>query len=305
MLLSIGGWTYSSNFSPAASTAAGRSTFASTAVTLMKDWGFDGIDIDWEYPASATDAENFALLLQAVRSAMDAYAAEYAPGYHFLLTVASPAGPTNYDQLDLATMASVVDQFNLMAYDYDGSWASYSGHQANLYPDPADMNATPFNTDQAVTAYLAGGVSPSQLLLGMPIYGRSFDDTAGLGDTYSGVGAGSWQAGVWDYKVLPRAGATEYYDPVASASYSYDPVAEELITYDNVAMVQRKVAYLQDRGLGGSMFWEASGDRNDSGSLVLASYDALGGGVALDSSLNLLSYPDSQYANIVAGMPDN
>ena len=73
VMLSIGGWTWSTNFPAASASAATRSTFAKSSVTLMKDWGFDGIDIDWEYPANATDASNMILLLQAVRSELDSY----------------------------------------------------------------------------------------------------------------------------------------------------------------------------------------------------------------------------------------
>lgn len=303
VMLSIGGWTYSTNFPAAASTATSRALFASSAVTLVKDWGFDGIDIDWEYPADATQAQNFVLLLQEVRSQLDAYAAQYAPGYHFLLTIASPAGPTNYNIMKLGTMAGIIDYFNLMAYDYAGSWDTTSGHQANLYNNPSNPTATKFNTDDAVKAYIAAGVPSSKIVLGMPIYGRSFENTAGIGQSYSGIGSGSWENGVWDYKALPKSGATVYTDSVAGATYSYDSSAKELISYDTPAMVQTKVSYLKSKGLGGSMFWEASGDKTDSSSLMLTSFNSLGGASALDSTQNLLSYPNSKYDNIKAGVP--
>ena len=299
VLLSIGGWTYSTNFAAAASTPATRALFAQSAVTLMKDWGFDGLDIDWEYPADATQAQDFVDLLKAVRAEMDSYAAAHAPGYHFLLTIASPAGPVNYNIMQLGAMSEILDFFNLMAYDYAGSWDTLTGHQANLYPSSDNPNSTPFSTEGALEGYLSAGVPSSKIVLGMPIYGRSFDQTSGLGQPFSGVGSGTWESGVWDYKGLPRSGATEAYDEVAGATYSYDANTKELISYDTAEMIQRKVEYLKSKGLAGSMFWEASADRTDDGSLIQTSFKSLG---SLDGSQNLLSYPDSQYANIVAGM---
>ena len=302
-LLSIGGWTYSTNFSPLASTAAGRTQFATTAVQFVKDLGFDGIDIDWEYPASATDAANFVLLLQAVRSALDAYAAEYAPGYHFLITVASPAGPANYNIQNLAAMDPLVDSWHLMAYDYAGSWDTITGHDANLYMSSSNPASTDFDTTSAVSAYLAAGVTASKLIVGLPLYGRSFEETTGMGEPFTGIGTpdnvGSFEAGVWDYKVLPRAGAVETYDSDVVGAYSYDSSTQELISYDNVEAVQTKAQYVRSNNLGGAFFWEASGDRNDTGSLISTTATSFG---SLDQTQNNLNYSGSQYANMAAGM---
>jgi chitinase len=104
VLLSISGWTYSTNFPAAAGTAESRARFASIAVAFLGDLGLDSINIDWEYPANDVDALNFVLLLAATRSALDAYAAQHTPRYYFLLSVASPARPTNYEILHLSKM---------------------------------------------------------------------------------------------------------------------------------------------------------------------------------------------------------
>lgn len=299
VMLSIGGWTWSTNFPAAASTEQTRSTFAKTSVAIMKNWGFDGIDIDWEYPANAQESSNMILLLQRVRQELDSYAAKFAPGHHFELSIAAPAGAANYDLLKLAEIGKVVDHVNLMAYDFSGSWDANSGHQANLYPSSSNPSSTPFSTKKAVDAYLAGGVSPSKLILGMPIYGRSFVGTDGPGKPYSGVGQGSWEAGIWDYKALPQAGSTVTYNDEAGASYSYNPSTRTLISYDTPDMIRKKVSYAKGLGLGGSMFWEASADKTGSDSLIGTAASSMGG---IDSTANQLSYPDSIYDNIKKGL---
>ncbi|KAI1164396.1 endochitinase [Nemania serpens] len=298
VLLSIGGWTYSVGFPAAASSDATRQQFAKSAVELMKDWGFDGIDIDWEWPANDADANNMVSLMSAIRKQLDSYSSQYANGYHFILSVALPAGPDNYKKMKLGQMNSAgVDQFNMLSYDYAGSWDTTAGHQANLYADPANPTNTPYSTDAAIKAYIAAGIPANKITLGLPLYGRAFESTAGLGKPYTGVGAGSWENGIWDYKVLPRSG-TEVYDSVAGATYSYDSASKELISYDNVDMIKRKASYIQSKGLGGSMFWEASGDKTGSGSLIAAAFTSQGGAGSLDKAQNLLSYPNSKYDNI-------
>ncbi|KAI5457543.1 glycoside hydrolase superfamily [Mariannaea sp. PMI_226] len=299
VMLSIGGWTWSSAFPAVASSAETRARFAQSSVTLMKDWGFDGIDIDWEYPANDTDASNMVLLLKAVRDELHSYAKQYANNYHFQLSIAAPAGPDNYRKLHMKDIGAYVDHVNLMAYDYAGSWSQYSGHDANLYTNVNNPHSTPFNTDDAVKAYINGGVPPQKIVLGMPIYGRAFEATSGIGQPFSGVGAGSWENGIWDYKALPKSGATVTYDSVAQGYYSYDPTAKELISFDTPEMVQKKVSYLKSRGLGGSMFWEASADKTGSNSLIGTSYKSLG---KIYPTYNCLNYPNSQYKNIASGL---
>jgi chitinase len=142
------------------------------------------------------------LLLATVQAALKNYSATLPDQPHLLLTVASPAGPANYEKMDIPGMDRYLDFWNLMAYDFAGSWDATSGHQANLYPSASNVNSTPFSTDAAVQYYLQQGVKPAKLLLGLPLYGRAFTQTTGPGEPFSGVGSGSWENGVWDYKVI-------------------------------------------------------------------------------------------------------
>jgi chitinase len=214
----------------------------------------DGLDIDWEYPKSSTEARDFVLLLKACREALDAYAATLPNRYHFELTVASPAGPQNYQNMDLGGMDPYLDFWNLMAYDYAGSWDAVAGHQANLRPSRSNSSSTPFNTQQAIEHYKKQGIPAHKIVMGMPLYGRAFENTDGIGKPYQGVGEGTWEAGVLDFKVLPNAGAVERYDEEAGASYSYDAAKRKLVTYDTVDMAKKKAQWIKSEGLGGAMW---------------------------------------------------
>jgi len=299
LLLSIGGWTYSPNFAAPASTAAGREKVASSAVEILKQLGLDGIDIDWEYPKSPAEGQHYVLLLQAVRSALDAYGASLRTPYHFQLTVASPAGEENLRNMDLPAMDATLDFWNLMAYDFSGSWSSTSGHQANLSRSRTNPGATPFSIQTAVDYYLAHSVPASKIVLGMPLYGRAFGNTDGLGKPYSGLDGGTWENGVYDYKKLPLEGAQEHYDE-AGATYCYDPVKKVLVTYDTVAMARQKAEWIKQRRLGGGMWWESSADGEGEKSIIQAVVGNLG---RMDSKENCLEFPETKYENLKNGFP--
>ncbi|KAK6865856.1 Chitinase 1 [Apiospora arundinis] len=297
-LLSIGGFDFSPKFIPVAADEGRRRVFASSAVKMMADYGFDGIDLDWEYPADAEQAQHFILLLKACREELDKFSFQHRLAYRFLLTAASPAGPVNSHKLDLAGMDPYVDIWNLMAYDYTGSWDNTTGHQSNLYRSPRRPSATKLSTDDAVRYYEAAGIQPHKILLGLPTYGRSFESTSGLGQAYMGVGVEG--GGVLLYKTLPRPGAQELWDDEAKASWSYDNKTRELVSYDTPRSTLYKARYVRRKKLGGAFFWEATGDRAGAASLVNTMSKTLGW---LDESPNHLWYPMSQYDNIRWGMP--
>lgn len=230
---------------------------------------------------------------------MDAYSRSVSqPGqapHHFELTVASPAGEQNLKNMDLKNMDAQLDFWNLMAYDFAGSWDAKAGHQANLYKSKSNPASTPFSCHDAVRYYISKGVPAHKIVLGMPLYGRAFDNTDGLGKGYNGVGEGTWENGVHDFKKLPLPGCADKVDREAGASYCYDPANKKLISYDTLGMAKEKVEYIKSNGLGGAMWWESSADKTGDQSMIKTVVQGLG---KLEKKDNCLSFPQSKYDNV-------
>ncbi|RBQ79792.1 hypothetical protein VDGD_08741 [Verticillium dahliae] len=255
----------------------------------------DGIDVDWEYPNTPALNKQCVILLQELRQALDEYSAKHANGYHFLLTFAAPAGSQNYGAFDLAAMDKSLDYWSLMAYDFAGSWDNTTAHASNIFPNPFNPVSTKSNINQAIDDYIKGGVAPAKFNLGIPLYGRGFNNTNGMGKPYHGVPVDSLgNQGTLMYKYLPLPGAKVEFDPIAQGTYSYDSKTRQLYSFDDIKSAGAKADYLQFRGLGGAMYWEGSGDKTGDESIV--SYVAKK--IGLEKSQNLLWYPVSVYDNI-------
>ncbi|MBN2981413.1 glycosyl hydrolase family 18 protein [Cohnella algarum] len=297
-IISVGGWTWSNRFSDTAATAQTRENFANSAVDFLRKYQFDGIDLDWEYPVSGglpgngyrpEDKQNHTLLLQAVRDKLDAAGAQ--DGKHYTLTIAAGASPAYRQNNELANIAGIVDWINIITYDFNGGWQSTSAHNAPLYYDPAASaagiaNAQDFNGAAAVQGFLNAGVPADKIVLGVPFYGRGWTGCASAGNgqyqSCTGTPPGTWEPGVFDFTDLEnnyinKNGYTRHWNDTAKVPYLYNPSNGTFISYDDVESMGHKTAFIESQGLGGAMFWEFSGDRNDT-LLTKLSDDLLDGG---------------------------
>lgn len=273
-MISVGGWTWSGNFSPAAATAAGRAALAESCVTFMREYGFDGVDIDWEYPvggglegnqSSPADKHNYTLLLAELRAQLDA--AQAQDGKTYELSIAAPAGPSTIANLELAEIHKHLSWINVMAYDFFGGWSPQTDFNAPLYASADTAESKAMNVDAAVQAYLGAGVPGSKLVVGVPFYGRGFTGAQGgdngLHTGYKGMPMGTWEAGVFDYKDLvdnyiPKY--TRHWHEGAQVPWLYDPATGLMISYDDEQSIAIKAQYIRGKALGGAMAWDLSGD---------------------------------------------
>jgi chitinase len=284
--ISVGGWTWSTYFSDIAMTDESRTIFAQSCVDFIVEYGFDGIDIDWEYPIegglesnhnSPNDKENFTLLLQKIRELLDIQSEN--DGNYYLLTIASTGSPMYVENIEVNLIHEYLDWINIMTYDFHGPWGgelnAVTNFNSPLYfteddPSPEPVNTT-FNLDAAVQLYLDLGVANEKINAGLAFYGRSFSGVSninnGLFSPYTGVpDLGTWEDGVFDYwdlkdNYINLNNYTSYWHPEAKVPWLYNPNTQIMISYDDEISIYEKASYIIDKDIGGAMFWEFSGDK--------------------------------------------
>ncbi|RCG22745.1 chitinase [Sphaerisporangium album] len=275
VLWSFGGWTWSGGFGQA---AANPTAFANSCYNLVEDprWAdvFDGIDIDWEYPnacgltCDTSGAASFKNLMQALRNRF---------GANYLVTAAITADGSNGGKIDAADYggaAQYLNWYNVMTYDYFGAWAAQGPTAPHSPLTPySGIPQQGFSSDEAIQKLKSKGVPASKLLLGIGFYGRGWTGVsqAAPGGTATGAAPGTYEAGIEDYKVLKTRCPSN--GTIAGTAYAF--CGNQWWSYDTPATIAGKMGYAKNQGLGGSFFWELSGDTTN-GELITAMKNGLG-----------------------------
>ncbi len=293
---SIGGWSYRSHFSAGVSTDKKIDNFVQSAIYFLKEYGFDGIDLDWEYPSNAAEQKQYIKLAQKLKLALQQVEKEknLVPE-SLILTAAIPALPYSLRWIDLKLMDKYISFWNLMTYDFSGSWSEKAQYHSNLHP----YQGGEWSASQGVQLLTSSEykIDLAKIILGMPLYARRFEGTGGLNSPFSGVGG---TEGIVDYKVLlGDQSVNDQFDSRAGTGYSYNSQTRTFLSYENVQSSQLKGKYTAQQKLGGGMWWESSGEvfGDRSKSIILNYVEQLGGPNGLDKSSNNLDYKESKYLN--------
>jgi len=272
-ILAIGGWNEGSKkYSEMAADAAKRATFIASAVAFVQKYNFDGMDLDWEYPAERggepIDKDDYVQLIKELKTGL-------AEAGLILSCSVGPGKDTIDDSYHLQQMAEYVDILNVMAYDYHGSWDPVTGHVAPLYLSPLDVAKGGlyqyYSVNFTVNYYIDGGVPRGKIAMGIPLYGHGFTlDHADQHGLYAPANQPqpacpyTRQSGVCGFneicELLKGSGWTSVRDPDQKAIYSYNTGNRIWVGYDDLEAVKLKTDYIKAMGLAGSMVWSIETD---------------------------------------------
>uniref|UniRef100_A0A182UA49 Uncharacterized protein n=1 Tax=Anopheles melas TaxID=34690 RepID=A0A182UA49_9DIPT len=269
LMVAIGGWNEgSASYSTMANSDLLRAVFVESAVAFVKRYGFDGFDVDWEYPTlrggSVDDRVGFVKLLRDLRARFDQEG--------LLLSIAT-AATADYlrSAYDVPEINKYVHFVNLMSYDLHAYWDAQTGANAPMYPNSWETgySSSMLNVDACVKAWLGAGLEPSKLVLGVPVFGHTFK-LSSTSDTRIGaptIGPGdagpyTLEPGTLSYleicEKLAADGYTKAFSSVQQVPYAYR--GNQWISYDDVNSIAIKVQYAKRMNLGGIMgsVWNGS-----------------------------------------------
>ena len=267
ILISLGGWSWSENFSDAALTESSRKKFASSCVDIVNEYHLDGVDIDWEYPGipgekgniyRVEDKENFTLMFKEIREELDKLSKE--KGKTYLLTTAVPDFQQFMDANEMGKAQQYLDYVNLMTYDFYTS-GNLAGHHSNLFPSESYEKER--SVQKAFDLYTKAGVPAEKLVLGIPFYGRTWimksEENHGINRPVDTVMRGGGFTFIKD-SLVNKKGFTRYWDENAKMPYLFNKNNNQLVAYDDEESVKYKCEYVIENNMAGIMFWQYASD---------------------------------------------
>ena len=264
IMVSIGGWGGCAPCSNLFANDEHRKKFAKTTVALFKQYGINGLDLDWEYPAiegfpghkyDAADKNNFTKLIKTLRQEM---------GNDYLLSFAAGGFVKYLEQsVDWDTVMPLVDFVNLMTYDLVGGYATVTGHHTPLH----SYRSVQESTDKCVSWLLDRKMPANKLIIGAAFYARVWENVP---DTNYGLyQSGKFKRGV-SYSEFATyfsdtSGYKYYWDKKAKAPYQYNAAQKLFATFDDKHSIKEKTKFIRRKKLGGIMFWELVQDAKEGG----------------------------------------
>ena len=267
IIISIGGWAWSENFSDAVLTETSRQAFARSSVDIVRQYNLDGVDIDWEYPGMRgeegnvyrpEDKQNYTLMFKACREELDKLAAETGKKYE--LATAVGGSQSFIDHTEMGVLEKYLDFVNIMTYDYGGKNGTV-GHHTNLYAygDSDDVSSA----DRSVRNFIAAGVPAHKIGLGAAFYGKGWQAESavnnGLGQKRVKTVQGGGYTKLKD-TIINQNGNVRYFDKKANAPYLFNASTNTLISYDDEKSIKAKCKYVKKHKLAGIFFWEYFSD---------------------------------------------
>ena len=270
ILISIGGWSWSKNFSDATLTDTSTRNFALSAVDIVSKYNLDGIDIDWEYPGMIGDSNvyrpedkhHYTALFKELREGLNNLALTTQMKYY--VTTAVGGSQSYIDHTEMDKVQQFADYINIMSYDYAGGWDTISSHHTNLYVSSGDSNQ--YSAHRSIQAFIAAGVPAAKIVIGMAFYGKGWQMGSTDNNGLYRKAVKSARGGGFTYlkdSLVNKNGYKEYWDAVARAPYLFNAEKKIFISYDNERSVKEKCKYVKQHHLGGAMFWEYNSDKKE------------------------------------------